>query len=762
MAEGFINELLRLLSVNLSTVLLLVSVTLVVHRFLSSRNRYNPPLPPSPMVALPVIGHLYLLDNDIRKPFRKYHKQLGDVYSLMFGNRLVIVIAGYKTLKDAFVKQGEDFLRRPSMYITDRCNRDAGVVMTSGDVWKEHRLFSTTTLKNFGMGKTILEDKIQNEATNLIKELRKNVGEPLDPKTVIAAYVANVITSIVFKGNFKHDDPRIVKMIDIFEENLELTAGVANFLPWLAKIPGDPMKIQKLVQNSDQLFEYAGEIIAEHEREYDENDVDDLTTAYIHELRRLKAADQQMAGLIGDLFIAGSHTTATTIRWAISCLVNYPDIQEKVYSEISNILGTDRLPSVQDRSKLVYLEAFYLEVLRYCNLTITSAVHATTHDLVFKGFTIPQDAVILPDLDSVFTDSEIWGDPDTFRPERFLDELGNLKKKDELIIFFIGKRNCLGESLARMELLIFLGSLIQTFKFESCPGEALTVEKNLFTNLKMSHPLLFDATWTQQWKYESAEAFYQQVLAGTGGQTAATQETKVTQGSNLKSEIAQARQNIQKALNDETGGKSTTGGAADPQVLQRIKSLETENQNLKKSAQDLTALVKKLEARVMALEKSNTGSGSVAPSTTAAPAAPAAPVKKEEKDDDDDDDDDFDMFDDESDEEESEATKARLAAYYAKKAKKPAIIAKSSLLIDVKPWDDETDMGEMEKLVRTIEMEGLVWGAAKLIPVGYGIKKLQINAVIEDDKVSTDDLEDKITGFEDFVQSMDIAAFNKL
>ncbi|KAL4222176.1 Elongation factor 1-beta [Mactra antiquata] len=130
--------------------------------------------------------------------------------------------------------------------------------------------------------------------------------------------------------------------------------------------------------------------------------------------------------------------------------------------------------------------------------------------------------------------------------------------------------------------------------------------------------------------------------------------------------------------------------------------------------------------------------------------------------DDDDNDSDFgdDLFgDSESDDEE---TKARLAAYHAKKAKKPKVIAKSSLLIDVKPWDDETDMAELEKLVRTIEMEGLLWGAGKLIPVGYGIKKLQINAVIEDDKVSTDELEEKITAFEDFVQSMDIAAFNKI
>lgn len=129
-----------------------------------------------------------------------------------------------------------------------------------------------------------------------------------------------------------------------------------------------------------------------------------------------------------------------------------------------------------------------------------------------------------------------------------------------------------------------------------------------------------------------------------------------------------------------------------------------------------------------------------------------------------DDDDDVDLFgsDEEDDEEANRIRDERVAAYAAKKSKKPALIAKSSVLLDVKPWDDETDMEKMQELVRTIEMEGLLWGAAKLVPVGYGINKLQIMCVIEDDKVSIDELQEKIETFEDFVQSVDIAAFNKI
>uniref|UniRef100_A0A2M4C023 Putative elongation factor 1-beta n=1 Tax=Anopheles marajoara TaxID=58244 RepID=A0A2M4C023_9DIPT len=161
-------------------------------------------------------------------------------------------------------------------------------------------------------------------------------------------------------------------------------------------------------------------------------------------------------------------------------------------------------------------------------------------------------------------------------------------------------------------------------------------------------------------------------------------------------------------------------------------------------------------ASFSAQERAEFGGQALPQAAGAKPTVAAAPAA---------DDDDVDLFGSEDEEESAEAAKLkeeRLAAYNAKKSKKPALIAKSSILLDVKPWDDETDMKEMEKSVRSVEMDGLLWGAAKLVPVGYGIHKLQICCVIEDDKVSVDELTEKIQEFEDFVQSVDIAAFNKI
>merc|ERR1712136_398503 len=143
----------------------------------------------------------------------------------------------------------------------------------------------------------------------------------------------------------------------------------------------------------------------------------------------------------------------------------------------------------------------------------------------------------------------------------------------------------------------------------------------------------------------------------------------------------------------------------------------------------------------------------------AAPARPAKKVEEEEEEDDDD----FDMFgsDDEVDEEAERIKAERLAAYKEKKSKKPALIAKSNVILDIKPWDDETDIVEMERLIRTIEKEGLLWGKAEKKPIAYGIFKLTISAV-EDDKVSVDWMEEQICEFEDYVQSVDVAAFQKI
>lgn len=268
--------------------------------------------------------------------------------------------------------------------------------------------------------------------------------------------------------------------------------------------------------------------------------------------------------------------------------------------------------------------------------------------------------------------------------------------------------------------------------------------------------------WFDKPRYDEAERRFYEHMNG------APQPTQDAGANSILQDIARARENIQKSLAGQQQQSSTSTAADQGELVTRIKSLELENQSLHKVVEDLRAALSKLECRVSVLEKSPAALTSApAPSVpytngTAVQQKSSAPVKKVEVEEEEDDDDDIDLFGSDEDEEAEKLKEQRLKEYAEKKAKKPALIAKSSILLDVKPWDDETDMAKLEECVRSVQADGLLWGTSKLVPVGYGIKKLQIACVVEDDKVGTDMLEEEITKFEDYVQSVDVAAFNKI
>ncbi|KAI8088033.1 uncharacterized protein B0P05DRAFT_635245 [Gilbertella persicaria] len=195
-----------------------------------------------------------------------------------------------------------------------------------------------------------------------------------------------------------------------------------------------------------------------------------------------------------------------------------------------------------------------------------------------------------------------------------------------------------------------------------------------------------------------------------------------------------------------------------PLALHILESVLAENKFVASNnkATEADAAVAKALGSAPAAEFANVNKwySEVKPAEAAAPTAAAA-----------EDEDDIDLFgsDDEEVDEEAEKIKAqRVAEYNAKKANKPKTIAKTTVTLDVKPWDDETNMEELTAGVKGIEMDGLLWGGSQLVAIGYGIKKLQINCVVEDDKVLMDDLTDAILGLEDYVQSVDIAAMQKI
>ncbi|XP_026955538.1 LOW QUALITY PROTEIN: elongation factor 1-delta-like [Sagmatias obliquidens] len=275
--------------------------------------------------------------------------------------------------------------------------------------------------------------------------------------------------------------------------------------------------------------------------------------------------------------------------------------------------------------------------------------------------------------------------------------------------------------------------------------------------------LVHEKIWFDKFKYDDAERkFYEQMNGSMAGSSHQENGASV-----ILRDVTRARENIHKSLAGSSGPAASSGPGGDhSELVIRIASLEVENQSLRGVVQDLQQAVCKLEAWLSALEKSSPTHPATAPQTqhvspvrqVERPTRKAVTVTEDE-------DDDIDLLgsDEEEDQEAAWLREERLQQYAEKKVKKPALVAKSSILLDIKPWDDETDMAQLEACMCSIQLDGLTWwGASKLGPVGYGTHKLQIQCVVEDDKVGTDLLEEEITKFEEHVQSVDTAAFNKI
>ncbi|KAL3875523.1 hypothetical protein ACJMK2_033468 [Sinanodonta woodiana] len=440
-------------------------------------------LPPGPW-HIPFIGNIWELaaDPDLRRSLRRLHKQYGDIYRLYMGPKLAVVISGYEAIKEVFVKRGGEFSDRPDSLLSSLIAQNQGIVSTSGDVWKENRKFTLTTLRNFGFGKTSLEEKIHTEISILLSEITKQNEEPFRIQLLVQTSVSNVINAMIFGRHFKHDDPKFGKVMAIFDEHFENNGpnNVVVFFPFLRFLPGDMFHVKKTLRNVKYVEGFIGDLIDKHMENYDENKMEDFIDAFLLEIKNHQDqkdstfTKKQLSKTVLDLFSAGTETTATTITWALLYLAVKQDIQARVFYEINEVVGTDRLPSLQDKRKLVYTEAFIMEILRACNIVTVSLPHTCSVDLKFRGFDISKGTILLPDIDSVLFDPKIWGDPEEFRPERFIGEDGTLLKPEEFIPFFTGRRNCVGESLARMELDLFIPALVQRFEF--LPPEGITLD----------------------------------------------------------------------------------------------------------------------------------------------------------------------------------------------------------------------------------------------------------------------------------------------
>ncbi|XP_064602501.1 cytochrome P450 2C26-like [Liolophura sinensis] len=443
-------------------------------------------LPPGP-TPWPLIGNFPSLRGDLFTALQKLRSMYGDVYLLYMGSMPTVFVHDLDNIREVLVTRGDEFADRPNLMIAEKISKGKGVANTSGEVWKQQRRYTLHTLRDFGVGKSSLEQKVMEEVEVLIQCLRDTGGDTFPMGKLLHTSVSNVICSIVFGNRFEHEDPKFVKYMKAIDENIESVgfAGPINFLPWLKYIPGDFFKYHRTLRNVDMVEAFILDEIKSHKETLDPDEPRDFIDAYLSEIARCQDdenstfEDEQLLKVIGDLFVAGTETSATTLRWALFYMINYPDVQTKVRAEIHSVIGRGRFPTMADRKQMPYMEATLMEVQRCGDVAPLGVPHAASRNTSLAGYVIPKGTTVITVFSSLHSDPNIWKNPKMFDPSRFLDSDGNVIKCESLLPFSAGKRVCLGESLARMELFLFLTSMLQRFVFKAPKGMTSLPEERL-------------------------------------------------------------------------------------------------------------------------------------------------------------------------------------------------------------------------------------------------------------------------------------------
>uniref|UniRef100_A0A8C2WQS7 Cytochrome P450 n=1 Tax=Cyclopterus lumpus TaxID=8103 RepID=A0A8C2WQS7_CYCLU len=405
------------------------------------KNRRPGSFPPGPR-AFPIVGNLFTVD------YNRTHESLtqryGDVYSLRMGQTWIVVLNRFDVLKEALVDQGDVLADRPNLPLLQDISQGLGVIFSNGKIWKQQRRFALSTLKHFGFGKKSLKPVILEEFSYCAKEFK---SKPFDPHLILNNAVSNIICSLVFGHRFEYGDEKFMELMSWFGKGLELEASIwaqlYNSFPLLMRrLPGPHQTVQHIWNSVKDFIRVE---VKEHKHNWDPSDNRDYIDCYLSEIQMNKGQaddtfdEENLVVCVFDLFLAGSETTSTTLRWAFLYMVKYPEIQAKVQAEIDKVVGTSRQPSMEDRADLPYTDAVIHEIQRMSNIVPLSLPHVTTRDIRLGGYTIPKGVTIIPNLTSVLFDKNEWETPDAFNPGHFLNPEGKFVKRAAFIPFSAGE-----------------------------------------------------------------------------------------------------------------------------------------------------------------------------------------------------------------------------------------------------------------------------------------------------------------------------------
>ncbi|KAL2340126.1 hypothetical protein Fmac_008066 [Flemingia macrophylla] len=463
----------------------LVSLLTLKLLFQTRKHKNLPPGPPT----LPIIGNLNLLERPLHRFLHRMSKTHGSIFSLWFGSRLAVVVSSHSLFQECFTNNDVVLANRPRSLSAKNIFYNCTTVgsCSYGEHWRNLRRITST-------------DVLSSQRINSFAEIRKDETERMIRSLAKASSVeyAHVELSSLFHDMTYNNMMRMLsgkryygeesEMKDVHEarefretvEELLQLAGVSNkadYLPFLRWF--DFQNLENKCKSISKRFDSFLDALLREQRtkELRENTmIDHLLT--LQESQPEYYTDQIIKGLVLAMLFAGTDSSAVTLEWSVSNLLNHPEVLKKARDELDTYIGKDRLLNESDLSKLPYLRKIILETLRLYPPAPLAIPHVSSDDITIGEFNIPKDTMVLVNIWAIQRDPLLWNDATCFIPDRF-DEEGLDKK---VIAFGMGRRACPGEALAMRNVGLTLGLLIQCFDWEKVNEEEIDMrEANWFT-----------------------------------------------------------------------------------------------------------------------------------------------------------------------------------------------------------------------------------------------------------------------------------------
>ncbi|KAK7252791.1 hypothetical protein RIF29_36998 [Crotalaria pallida] len=475
--------------------LLSLFLLVITLKFLFQSRRFNnlPPCPP----YLPVLGNLHQLKQPLHRTFYTLSQKYGQIFSLWFGPRLVVVVSSPSAAQECFTKNDIILANRPH-FLTGKYigyNNTTVALSPYGDHWRNLRrimaleVLSSHRLNSFS---EIRRDEIMRLMQKLAQNSSQNHGDfvRVELASRFSEMTFNTIMRMVAGKRYYGEDSDVTDAEEAshFREiikELVMLGGANNlgdFLTILRWFDLDNLE-KKLKRISKKTDAFLQGLIDEHR-----NGKQSINTMIDHLLTQQQSqpeyyTDQIIKGLILVMLLAGTDTSAVTLEWAMSNLLNYPEILKRAKIEIDTHIGQDRLVDELDISKLPYLQNIVYETLRLHPAAPLLVPHLSSEDCTVAGYKIPQNTIFLVNAWAIHRDPNLWNDPTLFKPERFEKE----GETNKLLSFGIGRRACPGANLAQRTVSLTLGLLIQCFEWkrtgaeeiDMMEGKGITVPKKI-------------------------------------------------------------------------------------------------------------------------------------------------------------------------------------------------------------------------------------------------------------------------------------------